>query len=121
MAWAEVRGALGLDHERGESILTGTYASRLRVFCQRFCGVLPVPALWFVLLKVPYTEYGFILLFRARPVPYMFLTPRAVGGHGFRSRAVGASAVLVVMLQLLLTVSARFVIYNIEITQGKEV
>lgn len=108
MARAEVRGALGLDHEWGEGVLAGADASSLRVLF--ICGILPVPALCFVLLQIPYTEYGVVLLFRARPVPDSLLTSGAVGGQGFGSGAVGAGAALVVMLQLLLAVSAGFVI-----------
>lgn len=110
MARAEVRGALGLDHERREGVFAGADASSLRVLCQRVCGVLPVPALAFVLLNVPYTEYGVLLLVHARPVPDALLTPGAVRGHRFWSRAAGAGAELIGMLQLLLAVSARFVI-----------
>lgn len=110
VTWAEVRGAFGLNHKRGEGLLSGTNASGLQVLCQHIRGVLPVPALHFVLLKVPYTEHGVILLFCYRPVPHTLLTPGAVGGHRLRSGAVGASAALVVMLQLLLAVSTRFVI-----------
>ena len=120
MARAEVRGALSLDHERGEGLLSGTNASGLRVLCQRVRGVLPVPAVHLVLLKVPYAKQGVVLLLWARPVPRALLTPGAVGGHRFRSWAVGGSAALVVMLQLLLAVSARFLICNTEITERCE-
>lgn len=109
MAWTEVRGALGLDHERREGVLAGADASSLRVLCQRVCSVLPVPALCFVLLKVPNAEYGVVLLFCAWPVPDAILTPGAVRGHRFRSGAAGASAELIMMLQLLFAVSASFV------------
>lgn len=118
MARAEVRGALGLDHERREGILSGTDAPGLRVLCQCIRGVLPVSAVRFVLLKVPYTENGVVLLLRARSVPNTLLTPGAVGGHRLGSRAVGTGAELVVMLQLLFTVSARLVICNTAGTTG---
>lgn len=118
MARAEVRGALGLDHERREGVFAGTDASGFRILCQYVCRVLPMPAVRFVLLQVPYTEYGVVLLVCARPVPDAFLTPGAEGGHGFRSGAVGTGAELVVMLQLLFTVSACFVICNMESEVG---
>lgn len=98
-----------MDHERREGVFGGADASGLGVLCQRLRGVLPVPALCFVLLKVPDAEYGLVLLFRAGPVPDAVLAPGAVGGHGFGSGAVGGGAQLVVVLQLLLAVSARFV------------
>lgn len=110
MARAEVRGALGLDHEGREGVLAGADAPGLGVLRQRVRGVFPVPALAFVLLNVPYTEYGVLLLVHTRPVPDALLAPGAVRGHRFWSGAAGAGAQLVGMLQLLLAVSARFVI-----------
>ena len=109
VARTEVRGALRLDHEGREGVFAGADASSLRVLWQRVSGVLPVPALSFVLLKVPNAEYGVVLLLCAWPVPDAILTPGAVRGHGFRSGAVGAGAQLIVMLQFLFAVSARFV------------
>lgn len=110
---AEVRGALGLDHERREGVLGGTHGPRggLRVLCQSVRGVLPVSAVRLVLLQVPYAENGLVLLVGARSaVPDALLAPGAVGGHGFGSRAVGTGAEIVVMLQLLFAVAAVLVI-----------